>query len=337
MTRGAIDERSLHAACRPPQPFVTRADTPIRSVPGRAALASSTIPVMRSAIEALRRLGGVARTSSLLSSGATEGSIRAAVHGGQLRRIRKGWICEADAPPAVIEAVRLGGRLACISAARHLGLWTPDTDGPIHVALPTHTGHRHGHGRNVHWQSSTWREHDSPVESIPALIRQVLLCCDREVAITIVDSALNSRRVTVSALRRIVRGLPPRFGSVLSQIDGKSESGLESLCRVRLSRLGLRIRSQVTIGGVGRVDLVIGDRLVIEADGREHHDKPDAFRKDRERDLALARLGYVVIRLTYQQIVDEWALVELAVAGLVARREHEWSAAHRRTGLGNDG
>ncbi|MEP6479646.1 MAG: DUF559 domain-containing protein [Rhodoglobus sp.] len=294
---------------------------------------------MTSAIEAIHRLGGVARTATLLRAGATEGSIRSAVRSGRLLRIRKGWFCEADAAPAVVGAVGLGGRLACISAALHLGLWTPESDPAVHVALPRHAGHRPDETNGVvHWQSSAWRARDSPVESITAVIRQVLLCCEREVAITIIDSALNSRRVTLSALRRIVHGLPKRFGSVLGQIDGKSESGLESLCRVRLARLGLRIRSQVRIAGVGRVDLVIGDRLVIEADGREHHDSPDAFRRDRARDLALTRLGYVVIRLSYQQIVDEWQRVELTVAGLVARREHEWSSAHRRAGLAaNDG
>jgi very-short-patch-repair endonuclease len=59
----------------------------------------------------------------------------------------------------------------------------------------------------------------------------------------------------------------------------------------------------VRIRGVGRVDLVIGDRLVIECDSREFHDKADSYAADRARDLELLRQGYREIRLTYAQVV----------------------------------
>lgn len=169
--------------------------------------------------------------------------------------------------------------------------------------------------------------------SVIELARQVLLCCDRETAIAIIDSALNKRMLSLSELARVVASLPDRFSDVLGSVDSGSQSGLETLCRLRLTRPGLRIRTQVQIEGVGRVDLVVGDRLVIEADGRDWHDTPDAFRTDRSRDLALARLGYVVIRLSYAQIMKNWPLVELTVASLITRREHLWSAAHHRADL----
>jgi very-short-patch-repair endonuclease len=111
---------------------------------------------------------------------------------------------------------------------------------------------------------------------------------------------------------------------VLESLDPNSQSGLESLCRVRLGRIGLATRSQVFVEGVGHVDLVIGDRLVIETDGKEWHDSPVAFERDRDRDLRLALLGYRVVRLTYAQIIGEWALVELSIRSLVARGEHLW-------------
>ena len=303
---------------------------------GRHSAASgTTLSGMTTALEIVGRLGGVVRVSALRSAGATESEIRAAVRGGQLRRIRKGWLHTADAAPAIIRAVRLGGRLACVSAARHLGLWTLDDEHEFHLARPAHAGRTYGDPTNVveHWQSTPWRSRESAVESIPALVRQVLLCCDRERALTIIDSALNKRMLTYSQLARIVHGLPPRYASVLDQVDSASESGLETLCRVRFMHRGYRIRCQVVIEGAGRVDLVIGDRLVIEADGRKWHEGPDAFRADRTRDLALARLGYVVIRLAYEHIVYEWALVDLTVAEIVGRREHLWNAAHRRAGL----
>lgn len=216
-----------------------------------------------------------------------------------------------------------------------LGLWTPDEEHEFHLARPAHAGRTYGDATNVieHWQSTPWRTRESAVESVPGLVRQVLLCCDREQALTIIDSALNKRQLTLNQLARVIRSLPPRYASVLDEVDRASESGLETLCRLRLGRLGHRIRSQVFIDGVGRVDLLIGDRLVIEADGREWHKGADAFLADRTRDLTLVRLGYIVIRPAYEHIVYEWPLVELTVAAIVGRREHLWSAAHRRSGL----
>ncbi|QCR18431.1 hypothetical protein C1N71_02340 [Agrococcus sp. SGAir0287] len=69
------------------------------------------------------------------------------------------------------------------------------------------------------------------------------------------------------------------------------------------------MRTQVRIGDA-RVDLLVGDRLVIECDGGEHHAGWEAQAADRARDGRLVTLGSLVVRLTDQQIVDDWATVE---------------------------
>lgn len=290
---------------------------------------------MGSVTNEVRRRGGVARVTVLLRMGYTAAQIRSAVARGDVRRLRKGWVTVTDAPTDVVRAVRLGGRLACLSAARHHGLWVPETTEELHIALPRHAGRRFSDSAacTVHWVSANWRDEPATVESVKVLVRQVLLCCDRETAIVIIDSALNQRKLSLSALREIVATVPSRFSSLLDEVDAGSESGLETLCRLRLRGLGARIRSQVSIPGVGRVDLIIGERLVIEADGREWHEGRSAFHADRIRDLALLRLGYVVIRVSYPLIMSEWMLVELSVRALIGRREHLWSATHRREGL----
>jgi len=48
-----------------------------------------------------------------------------------------------------------------------------------------------------------------------------------------------------------------------------------------------------------RVDLLVLGRLVVEADGAQFHDPEE----DALRDALLARLGYRVIRFTYDEIV----------------------------------
>jgi very-short-patch-repair endonuclease len=57
-------------------------------------------------------------------------------------------------------------------------------------------------------------------------------------------------------------------------------------------------------------------RLVVETDGRAHHDSPSAFERDRRRDLDLELAGWHVLRFGWRQVRDE----PDRVAGLVRRR-----------------
>src|SRR5262249_49328062 len=46
-------------------------------------------------------------------------------------------------------------------------------------------------------------------------------------------------------------------------------------------------------------------RLVVELDGYADHGTPSAFRRDRDRDYELAMAGYIVIRLTNDEIAAD--------------------------------
>jgi very-short-patch-repair endonuclease len=46
-------------------------------------------------------------------------------------------------------------------------------------------------------------------------------------------------------------------------------------------------------------------RLIVETDGRETHDTPIAFERDRRRDLDLELAGWHVVRISWRQLVDE--------------------------------
>lgn len=50
-------------------------------------------------------------------------------------------------------------------------------------------------------------------------------------------------------------------------------------------------------------------RVVVETDGRETHETPDAFQNDRRRDQFLASAGYRVFRITWDQLHGERAAV----------------------------
>lgn len=58
--------------------------------------------------------------------------------------------------------------------------------------------------------------------------------------------------------------------------------------------------------GAQRVDGVIDDwKVVLEGDGRSWHTRVDDFERDRRRDQAAAAAGYLTLRYSYHQIVDE--------------------------------
>jgi len=276
----------------------------------------------------MQSLGGVTRVGTALAAGIPRHSLRRAIASGELLRPRKGWVCLPGTAPRVLEALGRGCRVGCVSALAHHGVWILDDTIP-HLAMPRHAGRP---GEGAHRCSPSWAQHPEPIERIPDALLQAVLCCDREAALCAIDSVLNRGRMTLRDVQTLLGSLPPRFASLIDELDPASESGIETLVRVRLRRRGLAIQSQVLIAGF-RVDLVVGDRLVIEADGRRWHDDADTFEADRRRDLDLARLGYIVVRLSYDQVVRQWALVELTLLALVRRGEHHWRAVHRAEGL----
>ena len=80
---------------------------------------------------------------------------------------------------------------------------------------------------------------------------------------------------------------------------------------------------------MGNVDLVVGDRLVVELDGAAWHERPGDFEADRRRDRELAALGYVVIRASYRQVMTEWSEIEEQILRIVRRQGHLWPRRRR--------
>ncbi|MGO2746365.1 endonuclease domain-containing protein [Microbacterium sp.] len=144
------------------------------------------------------------------------------------------------------------------------------------------------------------------------------------------ESALRQNKVPYGDMRWLRRRLPEQLTWMLQFARADADSGLESLIRLRMHRLGVTMRSQVSIDGVGEVDFVIGDRLIIEADGKENHDDdptrpapPRSRRhKDLLRDARAAARGYETLRFDYALIVHDWPVVEAAILAKVAEGAH---------------
>jgi very-short-patch-repair endonuclease len=131
-----------------------------------------------------------------------------------------------------------------------------------------------------------------------------LRCVPPLEAVATVDAAVNLGRVRVSALRSGLRG-PGSVEArrVLGMVDGRSESVIETVVRLALRQAGLQVTCQARIEGVGRVDLLVSDWLVVEVDGFAFHADRASYRTDRGRANALAARGYVLVRLTYEDVM----------------------------------
>ncbi len=287
-------------------------------------------------VQLLGTLGGVASRWQLLERGATEWEIGQARHDGRIIRVRRAWYALPGADRAVITAVRVGGMLTCSSLLHAIGTWAPSTD-DVHVSVAANASRlRSAQSRYIprsldetgivlHWRTDsepTTTARDTVAGALAALSR----CAPENEVVAATDAVLHQRLTSVTDLRR--SGVPQ---SVLHRTDPTSESGGESLVRLRLRSLQIAYRAQVQVAGVGRVDFVIGERLVLEVDGYAFHGDRDAFERDRERDLQLTARGYLVLRVSYRQIREEWPRVERALLAIIRSGRHRQTASRART------
>lgn len=268
----------------------------------------------------------------LLASGLTSRGITAAVRAGALIRCRRDHYLTPDAPDELVRAVRVGGRLTCLSLLRSCGVFV-QTVGPLHVHVPPNSARlRSPHDRRrtlasaprgvrVHWtpllrppsQSTT-------VSAVDALIHAVL-CQPPRAAVATLDSALRCGVVAARDLDAIFGGLPRRYRVLRRLMDPRVESGPETLVGLMLRGIGCSYVPQVRFPGIGGVDFVVDGWLVIECDSAAHHGTWAQHERDRRRDAQLATLGYHSLRLTARVIMDEPELALAAIRALVDRRQ----------------
>jgi len=199
-------------------------------------------------------------------------------------------------------------------------------DDAVHVRVRRDTMLRQRAGVVVHWTAD--RIDVARIDDAATAIACVINCLDIERAVVAVDSAINRRLISAEEVKAICSSTS-RGRAIARALDPASESGLETLARLRLRRLQIRVRTQVVIDDVGRVDLLVGDRLAIELDGRAWHDRPGDFEADRRRDRDLVALGYLVLRASYNQVMGEWNVIEAQILGLVRSRKHLWPRRSR--------
>lgn len=273
--------------------------------------------------------GGVMSTADLRRHGVTYPEVRLLREAGVLINLRRGWYAMEGADPLVRAAVASGGVLGCVSALKFWGVWTPPK-------------------ANLHTRRSEFLQlfpdrpgvlvcdppgvHPAPIQSVDKIgtaLQSAALCLPDDELVTVMDSLLNLRLASPTGLRSLLDPISRRHAALIDQCDA-AESGTETLVRLRLRRKGVKVRTQVPIAGVGRVDLLVGERLVIEVDSKSHHTSMANYHADRLRDRTLVALGYLVVRLTYEDVMFNWDAVWLDLQRLVRRKDHRRPRSHLR-------
>jgi very-short-patch-repair endonuclease len=268
-------------------------------------------------------LGGVATRDQILGAGVRGVDVSRAVSAGELVRVRRAHYALPDAPRDAVSAVRIGGRLGCVSALASYGVWTRSSSA-VHVALPTNaarlrtnralvpadeplTSDRSLIEAELHWtdipfgartDESAWRV---PVERALAGIARCRPHADVTAAF---ESALQLGLLGLDAARRLAEASrPERMPPIV--LGGHDGSGVETLLAIELRELGVPFIQQVPFDGVGFVDFLVAGRLVVETDGFAHHSDRAAFVRDRRRDEELLRRGIPTLRLPAADVIAD--------------------------------
>ena len=200
-------------------------------------------------------------------------------------------------------------------AARALGIelvsstWTPTLTVP----------RNHSHVREPGW---TVRRRDVASRTLPdgfrvthaaGTVLDLATVLPLDQAVASADCALRTGLLSVALLNAAAarswgRGRRQAL-ALVGLVDPKAGSVLESLLRVLLLTAGVpapTTQAVITERGdeVARVDFCWRQqRLVVEADGFAFHRDRMAYRRDRERMNTLERLGWRVLRFTWEDVV----------------------------------
>lgn len=178
------------------------------------------------------------------------------------------------------------------------------------------------------------------VEGLPPLVPRTDALADTLIsrslrgASDLLDYALQRRWITAEDLEHVIgeRSGPGRRGQKrLRELHARAASGSRSQAEQQMALLlaqtpGGWIANYPVLGEHGQVvaEIDFADpalKIAIEVDGRAFHSDRHSFERDRERQNMLVVRGWVVLRFTWERIVNdpEGVLAEVASACAAAR------------------
>ena len=261
-------------------------------------------------VDVVSRLGGSATTVQILQF-TSRRRLTSAVHAGRLVRPRRGVHVLPALPDAAAVAASAGGVVSHASAAAWWRLDLVRRPDVVHVTVPHGAKPAAQAGVRYHWSVLPM----NPNQCVTSLERTVLDCAAAlpfDEALAVADSALRLQLVTREALsaaaaagNRVGR---QRRLRVVRLADGRAANAFESRLRGLVLDAGLTgFEPQFEIRLPGRdvrVDLADPElRVVLEADGFEHHGPRAALARDCERYDELVADGWAVLRFAWEHVM----------------------------------
>lgn len=288
---------------------------------------------------------GLVTRRRALAARVTPSLLDAALRSGQLHRLRPGIFCERsvwdglaahDRYTLTVRGVLLDrpGWLASHHAGAALaGLPLFGVDlGLVDIVADVRTSKRRS-GTHVHRATPNQlaRMTDPTFRTVDVADACVLTAVGSgfEPGVVAMDAAVKRRLATPAELSDSLEACAVRYGvaqarDAIATVDPACESPGETRVRLVLTGAGLDVRSQVSLsddeGFIGRVDFLVGDRVVVEFDGAVKYDGIEgrrALMEEKRREERLRDAGFHIVRVTWAELAKPAALVT-RVRGLLA-------------------
>lgn len=272
--------------------------------------------------------------------------LAAALRSGGLRRLRPGVFADQavwhatevhDRYALLVRGVLLGhGRwLASHHAALALlGLPLCNVDSTlVDVVAAVRTSKRRP-GLHVHVATKAQRllVADPTSSCVTAADACVLTAAEHgfEPGVVAMDAAVKRGMASVADLKEALNAAGIRYGApqaaaAIAAIDPACESPGETRTRLILTAAGLSVRSQVALGDsagfIGRVDFLVGERVVVEFDGAMKYEGIDGKRalvEEKRREERLRDAGFRIVRVTWAELARPAQLVARVRSHLAA-------------------
>lgn len=280
----------------------------------------------------VNEMGGLAQKQQLVARGATDRALAAAVHSGAVVRARQGWYSTFAEDAPALRAARVGGRLTGMSALLERGAWSW-TGHPLHVSVSREASRLRTQwdrfrllsvadpgGVVLHWDDSAVAARGS--HTAVALEDALLAAVQTEpfeTCIAVLDWALRSGALDRFAFERLILSLPSEARMIAHWVDPLCDSVLESVARTWLQLAGYRVASQVPVGMLERIDLVVESVVALELGGRTHDETRES---DWRKNATITREGFHPVLATYSMVRDDFPTVLSTIdAALAARRD----------------
>lgn len=278
----------------------------------------------------LARDTGIRSARELSEQGISRHRLAHAVTSGSLVRVARGWYATPTHDVDVAAALRASSRLTCVSALARHGVWVLHHRG-THVRVCRSDARRLPPPLVAHRAPERTLGHEA-VDDIETALRCAFRCLPPVEALIVADSVVNKRLLSRHEVEQLATHATRPNARALRYLDGRSQSGTETIVRYNLQSRRYRVTPQFSVRPGEFHDLLVGDRLIIECDSRGHHTgiregtvsaampelahvRDSHYEIDRQRDLASSCDGYVTVRLSYWMTVVDW--------------EHTWSQLER--------